>query len=922
MIPEYNNPLISNPLPSIKEPIIESKKPGLRKIEDIFFESLAERSLKKIEQKSNDPIVKDVLKNKAVAMTLLDKSGRIKGKHHPHVQHVKKFNFGANSTASKAIINRLEKISKNETINDQSKEIIREWIENENQCVITGSILDDWSSSEDYLLQIGTSFRKESAKEIIKTTENLQEVEAPEDEINIFSHAIANHLKEMKKGEFFVIPSGSLNHCTRIRIDRNEDGSFEMIHFNTGLGAINKSTANKYGPIDKNTLEEPKFWVHFVQAKMTPKMDKFNQLLRTTCQSDPQPLDKELTKSFQESPSCSFHAPLAEFKYYFISRFDHSDEGYQEYRKIKYLLTSNAIENEAGTMDSALFHNLVSKEKLGRRHMDWLSIIDDLEKYDNLIEAYFKAIIWIEPNSKEKLNQMIQGKSPLKCLSVLNHYLDHQLKNASYEKLEKIRNNQDAKYLVNGVNYLGMRQMMWIEYNRTFLSELIASKKIKEIKNVVESINDTITPKLTDEKIQEPLPLSLDKDFFSFLKQYIKVEQPEIAKKMLKDLFDTGCIDEKTYKLASIDIVLNHRAVEKFFEQESCQRITQTLNELKKDNLISQMHYSEWMIYAETGKFGIDAYVIMAKPDDGKRKVNQLFDKELIDKKRYNELMVNIETNSTSLKEYVKKNISRPEVVIRKVQSLFDNGLIDRETFDNYQLFFVWRGVFNSSESENIIKNMIINRGLLPVQASLIENAALFVKKDIDGIIESVENIFKKILNLTEVTAEKDLLLQTKSKVYQKLLEITVFYPNLFGCIGSLELAYKLGEQDKQSVISHIREHYSNEFYKEIFLTGSIENLQKYKNDLQFSLNDIKSLMQLAFDKRKFVFFKKLIQMEGFQILDELDISEIKKANVDILKYLYNHMADDEGRERMKLQLAKVQKVDKLGEDFKKEIGC
>lgn len=1022
MNPVYDNKFMPSSFSSMKGP--NEQKQVFKKIDDSALKEFAEKSIKKIEKITDDPIVQEILRNKAVAMTLLDKSGRIKGQYHPHTQYVEKFCSGACTSASKAIIDQLKKVGENQKINEKSKTIIIDWIENESKCLIIGSILDywscpkldDWVSSDANLLEIVTTIHNESLEEVNKIFKNLEKIDLPKDEIEIVSNAIANHLKEMKKDEFFIIPSGSLEHCTRVRIDKNQDGTFELIHFNTGLGAIGNSSANKYGPIHQNKLEDPQFWKDFVNAKMTPGMDTLKQLLRSTCQSEPQPLDKELTKSFQETGSCTFHASLAEFKYYFITSFaPNLEEGYQEYKKIKYLLTKNAFENEAHTIDQDLLRNLVPKEKLGRRYLDWLTIVDYPEKYENLKEAHFEAILLIEPtSSREKLNTLIQGKSPLKCLSILNNYLDKQLKNASYEKLEKIRYTQDEKFLVNDVNYLGMRQMMWIEYNRVFLKEIVESKGIKgSIFNVVKSISESIMSKVLDKHIQKATILpSLDNNQLSIiLKEYVKVENPIIvikiledlrnmglidqnlytsmmmenikmqnsliAKKLLDDLRATGFIDEHLYKLTRIALATNNQILGVFLLNKSCGNVITTLNYLRNENLINQGKYSEYMVYAETEKMGIKKYVKVKNSEIAIKKLNDLFDNKLIkeeeyeayksfmlhleteelgidkyvkikpaeivinkikklldmnllDKNKYNEIMIRIETKFPTLEEYISANemkyLFRDDKdalirVVNTIQSLFEKEVIDKSTSNKHLLRLIWEWRVGLSEAVNLIKNIIINDGLLTIKAFLVENTELFiVGKNIDATIESVENAFQTIMNLTEIVFDRKSLLETKSEVYCKISETMI---SSSGCMWCLELAYKLERnQDKESVIDVIRNRYLNIFLSEI-VNDSIADLQKYKNDLQLSSTDMGKIAGYAINDGEEDFLIDLMSIEGKNIkLEEIYIDYVTEKTLGALKYLYYDFADDEGKEKLKLSIANAWNVDGAGEAFKQEIGC
>lgn len=591
---------------------------NVKRIEDPSLTLLAGGCLKKLEKIEAGPNVKEILKKKAVAMALLDKSGRIKGKNHPDTKYVGKFSGGAYTSASKEVVNQLSDVSKSQKLSKKSQEIIGDWIENESQCSVLGSILDDWCSLEEFV-KISTSGDNPDA-----WPTDLKKMEAPHEEVEIFSNAIANHIRKMEKGQFFIIPSGSLGHCTRMRINKMDDNMFEIIHFNTGLGLVNATTANKYGPINGDLLEQSKFWKSFVETKMTPDMDALNRLLSSISSSEPQRIDKEFIKPVQETGSCSFQATQAEFKYYFISRFaPNIEEGYREYKKIKYYLTTQAIQNPSDYNDSKLLNSLEDKEKLGRRYLDWLSIIDNPEKYKALKEAYFEAIISVNPDmTKDQLEKLIEDKSELKCLSILNNYLDNQLKTASYEKLQKIRNSQNKDCLVNGVNYLGMRQTMWINSNREFIKDLIDSKGIKgAFINAVKTISAAIMPKLFDDKIQDEFTLpSMDPAKLSaFLKDFIIVEDPVIAKKQLTHLLENECIDQELFT----ELMIEHIRV----QDPSIRK--KLMDELRETGVLSDELYRSSRISFETDNESLGNF-INSPYDQVVKVLDYLLDEDLI----------------------------------------------------------------------------------------------------------------------------------------------------------------------------------------------------------------------------------------------------------------------------------------------------
>lgn len=521
-----------------------SAKTGLNgKInQKIDFGELMTKSKTVIQDFFNDKGLQDLYKNKSVTLLFLDKIENVKGQFHKDVSIASQYTLGPSTFASIEMMRYLMELKKDPTLNEEAKTAIETWIAAESDCLQICLILDRWCSLNSDLEKTVNSIHEKV------DLHQAEKVELPAQEVADFTEALSNHMKEMKPGEIFKMPAGSLIHWTRLRFQKINDDTFDIIHYNTGDGATKVQSGppsvSKYSGVPCAILEDPKFWEQLILAKMQPKMDPLNEILKNL-NVKPQDLDARFKKSMQMSDSCSFHSVGADFKHSFISHFESVEEGWDEYKKVMSSLPLIAKEHLSPSTNIDIKRMLDEKVMIRQRDRHWMELINsgDKEKVQNVINTYIEAITSLNKSKDKEINGIIQNQSPLRCLYLLDNLLDTCLEKSTFEQLSDIRQRFGENCTFKGVNYLGLKQMMWFESNREMLwNEIEESKGVKrKVINLISELSSTIMPLSANDALQEILAPKLDNEALNeLLGKYLFRESPAVAVIILRELLDNN----------------------------------------------------------------------------------------------------------------------------------------------------------------------------------------------------------------------------------------------------------------------------------------------------------------------------------------------------------------------------------------------
>lgn len=377
--------------------------------------------------------------NYSASMMFLDKVSRLVGHLHPDALCSKQFIGSPNTYASLEIKRCIEQVL---AYNDLSQEIIKplqDWITTENASLYFHVILDRWR---------------------LTYSEHGLSIE----EVQIFSFSMAKTIQFMQPQERFNIPIGSLLHATRLHLLKNYDGTFDIIHFNTGDGQLilngNRHTACKYPSIPAYKLEKPEFWQELTKVQFQRSMLPMLEFLQNLGSSSTD-IDEWLKKPLQENGSCVYLAILAEFKHRFISGFQELDKGWAAYKLFKGLMVSASLRTDSSALLSSQIRLMEKRNIIRHRYLDWINC----KHLNSIKDAYVDALNYLGKDA----NSLIENLSPLKSLSRLDKELNQSLNFVSYDLLIQIRSTYGHMTSFNEVNHLGNKQMIWLESSKEWL---------------------------------------------------------------------------------------------------------------------------------------------------------------------------------------------------------------------------------------------------------------------------------------------------------------------------------------------------------------------------------------------------------------------------------------------------------------------
>lgn len=522
------------------------------------FSQLISKSQAGLQKRLDNPKVQEFFKNKSVSMLFLDKISRLIGKHHPDSMEAGKFTFGPSFFPSFELIRHLSNLKNHPNLSKNTIQNLEKWIEDEKNCVPFSLILDAWSSANQELTNFVTT---EGYAPNVNNLKSL--VKPPPEEVEIFSNALAAEIKSMVEGDRIKLPAGSLLHVTRLEITKNNDGSFDIIHFNTGDGALRFNTelvtASKYVSIPAKNLEDPEFWNEFVEVKMQLQMSKLNDLLqKLNPDTPPENIDRILKKQLQESNSCSFQSVEAEFKYSFISSFSNPDEGWQAYKQITSLMLTEVVEHESSTINESLERMLLFKGKTRQRYLDWMSIQNDAVKFTAAKTAYMDALSYLGYDlGADKLE--IENLSSLQTLSILDKNLNKCLNSVTFDKLIQVRDKFGSDLTFNHFNHVGFKQLIWLESTREVFQDIIDFSGLKGYTLLkLKQLSAIALPASQNAKVQSSInfPVLNPKELSKLLTEYLIRQDSTRTEQTLQTLQNANIINENF--VYDADVIINH----------------------------------------------------------------------------------------------------------------------------------------------------------------------------------------------------------------------------------------------------------------------------------------------------------------------------------------------------------------------------
>lgn len=434
---------------------------------------------------------------KALGMQFLDKIEHLLGPSHPLVEILDESCSGWNGVESSlAVIKSLTEIKDHPSLQKKAKILIRKWIATE----------------------IGTF-----PLTLLMNSVDILSVH----EINLISKAIVKHIKSLPSGARFKISIGSEVHDTRMFITKSANGNYCLEHFDTSCGSDqDKALSRRYYGVKRKILEQEKLWQTLFLARFSQKdwaLDCFFDLL--DCKSHK--IEAWFLKSPQATGSCTIKAIEQDFKYFFISSFNDWRKGVETYKLLRALMLHKAAQDIStlGPVFSTIF---MQKEMIKHRFIDWHAIAKDQNSLLKVQAGYLKAINL----RRQQLGRAIfpfdsfYGNPRMWKIIQLDKELNRMLQGASYPQLKKLRAGCGLDLTFNGVDYLGLKQVLHIENVRLLMHKSITSYQLPSLKQWVDSYKS----KEHDWQKVETLP-SLELENIELIwAEYIAIEDPKILK--------------------------------------------------------------------------------------------------------------------------------------------------------------------------------------------------------------------------------------------------------------------------------------------------------------------------------------------------------------------------------------------------------
>lgn len=399
---------ISNHLPldgKINDLEIESKgNAGLSN-----FLEIVSKHQKTIEYYLRDHRFQKILKNKTLALLFLDK---VKHQKDPEADRLYQYGYASTSIASLELIHIVKHIQNDEILDEQTQNILKNWIRQEQQYLPFALILDGIRAGNSHLIK---ALKKLDGNQF--DNQNF-DFNIPVKDLRLMVKEILNRLSQLKKGEVFKILGGHATHETRWLFKKISSKKFEVIHLNTGEVSPYSLLSGKFvtADIPSETILSKNFWMEFLIAKLKEQeimwVEEFEQKHHFM------PLSKTKgLKSTQDFASCAYQSILADLKYSMVTEREDRDEykGILQYKILKGLMTewmSKEIKSSE-TYDPSLTR-MFDRKYLSKTHYLELERLEgDLVKLKDELVELVQDLLPAKTDFKRLLLKGMKGSLPM-----------------------------------------------------------------------------------------------------------------------------------------------------------------------------------------------------------------------------------------------------------------------------------------------------------------------------------------------------------------------------------------------------------------------------------------------------------------------------------------------------------------------------
>lgn len=381
--------------------------PKSRQSEENTFYSFISQYQQPIQKLLKNYSWQQVLFNKSLVQIFLDKTSLLLPSQHPVNKIAAQFEWNSSTFSSMEISRYLESILNCPELTTRSKTLIRQWLSDEKKYLPYAIFFDG----------VRLESNPNLSEEIKIGKVELKPFEIDEEVTTQLAEHLLNQLENLTPGESIKLLGGTVEHEVRLVIKKEKN--FKITSYDSAKPTVEVSNIADEKILNINSLSA------LIQSKITSNT---NDVLKTF--GDLVEVDDLSTTHFQKRNSCPIHSILKEFKHFFANSFSSEEEGIEQYKIIKSLMATSAVQTEQLNVKSPLYEALLCKEEGRKRVLKWIQFFgDNPEKIQEVLNLYEKAIKSLEPNA------VIDTNCP-RIATIIK--LDRQLKELS-DKTRKIK---------------------------------------------------------------------------------------------------------------------------------------------------------------------------------------------------------------------------------------------------------------------------------------------------------------------------------------------------------------------------------------------------------------------------------------------------------------------------------------------------
>jgi len=433
-----------------------------------------------ISEQIKNPKLRHDFDNKIATALFLDKVIK-SGREHPDTELVKKLGASSSTFNSTEVIRLLQKIRSDPRLSDETRAAIDTWIQTEKEYLDIAIIFDGWRMQNPHIIKLleSGSVEPPTIQRLGLTMEDLA-VNPPKEEVDTLARALATHIKSMKPGETFKMLAGCLNHETRLLIKKQEDSSFTIYHYDTGV----RDTLQKFGDVSATKIDTENFWKGFIAIKLGFSLKPLDKLLESLGTKEELDERESLAhKSTQMGETCPGQAVEADLKHQIVLSSKDPQEGVIQYKKTKALLVSAEAEGEE--FDPQISSLLKSKAMAKERYLEWAQVVTDPQKFEHLKNRYVELIDLIgRAQASHKVTAALEQGSKVMILRDLDAILLHSLRHAPKAEIQTILKEMKGK---EDSPVLCIKQFLRIQRVQDLMKERLAlPQDAEEYDNLIE----------------------------------------------------------------------------------------------------------------------------------------------------------------------------------------------------------------------------------------------------------------------------------------------------------------------------------------------------------------------------------------------------------------------------------------------------